>query len=175
MAGEIFAFETDVVSRAPSEVVYGLLANPSEHMEWAGRRAKKKNFRLVSVEAPDGVAQVGTEFSSVGADSAGTFNDRSRVTEATPSRVFAFETNARLERKKGATLEMHARHGYELQPESAGTRIRYGFAIDRVNYLPYWLKPWMRPFTRMVAGGYVKKNMENLAALAEERAGMGTG
>jgi hypothetical protein len=169
MAGEVFAFETHAVSHAPAEAVYALLANVREHMEWAGRRAKKPKFRLVNIEAPEGPAQVGAEFRSVGADSAGTFNDSSRVTEASAPRTFAFETDSRLERKKGAVLEMHNRHRYDLRPEGDATRIDYSFAVERASYLPYWLKPWMRPLTKSVAGGYVRKNLENLARLAEER------
>jgi len=170
MAREIFSFETSVVSRAPAEAVYALLANVREHMEWAGRRARKPTFRLVELEAPEGPAQVGTEFRSKGADSAGTFNDRSRVIEASPPRAFEFETDSLLERKRGAALEMHNRHRYDLRPEGDGTRVGYAFAVERTNYLPYWLKPWMRPLTKSMAGGYVRKNLENLAAMAEERA-----
>ena len=52
------------------QAVYDLLADLRSHLQWAGEQ-QAKNYRLVSMEAPDGPATVGTEFSTVGADPMG--------------------------------------------------------------------------------------------------------
>lgn len=172
MGGAFFAMRLSASAKAPAEAVYELLADLKQHLVWAGERAPKKSFRLLTLEAPDGAASVGTEFSSTGADSSGRFEDRSMVTEATAPRVFAFETDSRLARKKGEPLESHIVHRYELAPNGSGTTISYSISIERVNYLPYWLKPWFQPLSKMMVGSMGKKHLENLARMAEERSGV---
>ena len=100
-------------SQAPAEVVYDLLADIGSHLEWGGRM-QKKNYRLLSIQAPEGPASVGTEFSSSGADAMGTFDDSSVVTEATRPSLFEFVTEARLSTKKGKVVEWTLVHRYEI-------------------------------------------------------------
>jgi hypothetical protein len=38
-----------------------------------------------------------------------------------------------------------------------------------VNYVPYWLKPWARPVFRIYVNRADRKQLQNLARLAEER------
>jgi len=44
-------------------------------------------------------------------------------------------------------------------------------APPRVNYIPYWLQWWMRPISRPLINKADRKQLGNLARLAEERAG----
>jgi hypothetical protein len=60
-------------SEATAEAVYDLLADIRSHLEWAGTRQPKEHFRHLTIEAPEGPASVGTEFSSTGADPMGRF------------------------------------------------------------------------------------------------------
>ncbi len=51
-----FRFETSVAvtSEAPLQVVYDTIADLRAHLEWAGERASDDDFRLLTIEAPDG-------------------------------------------------------------------------------------------------------------------------
>jgi hypothetical protein len=117
-------------------------------------------------------AVVGTPFTSTGANFNGTFHDRSVVAEVLrPSRMI-IETDARLDRKHGKTWHAHFEHRYEIEPEGEGSRITYTETIRRVNYVPYWLRAWARPLFKPLVNRADAKQLENLARLAEERAGM---
>jgi hypothetical protein len=95
------------------------------HLEWSGERADDDKFKLLSLEAPDGPATVGTTFSSSGTADNGTFHDRSVVTEATRPHRFVIETDSRLERTRGRTWEVHFIHRYDIDPDADGSRIVY--------------------------------------------------
>jgi len=111
--------------RSPAEVVYDLLADLRSHLVWAGERQGKKT-RLVSLEAPEGPAGVGTEFRTEGTDPMGQFTDFSVVTEATRPRVFEFVTEACLQTKKGKRVDWTNVHRYELVSEGGSCCIRRG-------------------------------------------------
>ncbi|MGZ4631733.1 MAG: SRPBCC family protein [Actinomycetes bacterium] len=163
-------FTTSVTSAALPPTVYAVLADVRTHLHWAGTEAPDKNFRLLTVAGPDGVATVGTEFSSTGANGkADTFHDRSVVSEASAPRVFAFGTESRLERKHGKTWHTHFEHRYELQPAAEGTRITYTCDVQRGSYRPYWLHPMARPMTRFMVSRMMTKNLKNLARSAEQQ------
>lgn len=164
-----FRTQTTVVSEAPPEDVYAVIADLRQHLVWSGERAKDPTFKLLNLEAPGGTATVGTRFSSTGANFNGTFNDRSVVTEATPPSLFVIDTDARLDRKRGRTWKVHFEHRYDIEPEGTGSRITYTETITRLNYVPYWLKFWMRPLSRRVINSADRKQLANLARLAEER------
>ena len=170
-ASKPFRFQTSVsvVSAAPPELVYDIVADLPSHLEWMGERAPDRNFRLLTLVAPGEPATVGTTFASTGANNNGTFDDRSVVTEAARPHVFAFQTDARLDRKRGKPWEVHFTHRYDIRPTGGGSRITYTDTIDRVNYVPYWLQPWLRPLSRRMIERADTKNMENLARFAEER------
>ena len=166
-----FRFETSVsvTSAAPPEVVYDLVADLGSHLDWSGERASD-TFKLLTLDAPDGSATVGTRFASTGASDNGTFHDTSVVTEASRPTRFVFETDSRLERTHGKTWEVHFSHRYDIVPDGEGSRIVYTDTVQRVNYVPYWLQPWFRPITRRIIDRADTKQMGNLARLAEERA-----
>ena len=168
-----FTFETSVsvTSKAPPEAVYDLVADLRTHLEWSGERAESDTFKLLTLDAPAGPATVGTTFVSTGANGKDTFHDRSVVTEATRPSRFMFETDARLERQHRKPWEVRFSHRYDIQPVGPGSRITYTDTVRRVNYVPYWLQPWVRPVTRLMIRRADTKQMENLARLAEERSG----
>ena len=133
--------QTTVTSSAPPQVVYDTIADLRNHLDWSGERASSQTFKLLSIEAPDGPAAVGTAFTSSGAAENGTFHDRSEVTEATSPSAFVIETDAHLDRKRGKPWDAHFIHRYDVAPEGDGSRITYTETIERVNYVPYWLQP----------------------------------
>lgn len=166
----IITFAATVRSAAVPAVVYALLATPATHLEWAGDQAPNKAFRLLTLDAAAERATIGTRFVSTGAgDKRGamTFHDRSTVTEATPSTAFAFTTDAELVRKHRPTWKARFVHRYELDHEGAGTVVAYTCEVYPLNYRPYWLHPLVRPATGMMVPRVMRKNMQNLAEMAE--------
>jgi hypothetical protein len=167
----VFRTQTSVMSQAPPEAVYDTIADLRAHLMWSGDRASDDAFKLLSLETSDGAASVGTTFTSTGANFNGTFHDRSIVAEASRPSRFIIETDARLDRKRGKPWEVHFSHRYDIQPDGAGSRIVYTETVQRVNYVPYWLRFWMRPLSRMMINRADEKQLANLARLAEERSG----
>lgn len=161
--------------RAPAEAVYDLLADIPGHLEWAGRQ-QRKNYRLLSIDAPEGPARAGTEFVSTGADAMGTFADSSVVTEATRGRLFEFVTEAKLSTKKGKVVEWTTVHRYEIAPRADGCGIVYTFRTVRMSELPGALVafniPGLRAIGLRIGGSNLRRGFRNLARLAEERAGV---
>jgi hypothetical protein len=156
---------------APAEVVYDLLADLRTHAEWGGRRQKSKKFRLTSIEAPQGPAEVGTEFSSGGLDPTGTFTDSSVVTEATRPGTFEFVTEARLRPKRGESLDWTNVHRYEIERAGDGCRISYSQRVMRLSRMPWWTKGWAKGVAQRMSASYTRGGMRALARMAEERAG----
>jgi Polyketide cyclase / dehydrase and lipid transport len=165
-----FQTSVTVTSSAPPDAVYETVTDLNAHLIWSGDRAKDDGFRLLTLEAPDGAAQIGTEFSSTGANFNGTFHDRSVVTEASPPNVFIIQTEARLDRKRGKPWEVQFIHRYDIGADGDGSRITYTDTAHRMDYVPYWLQPWTRPFTRIAIRKGDTQQLTNLARLAEERA-----
>ena len=60
-------------------------------------------------------------------------------------------------------------HRYDITPEREGSRIVYTETIERVNYLPYWLQPVIRTTFRPWVNRADRKQLRNLARMAEER------
>jgi hypothetical protein len=168
-----YTTQTSVLSSAPPAVVYETVADLRNHLDWSGERASSDTFKLLSIEAPDGPATVGTVFTSSGAADNGTFHDRSVVTEATGLRTFVIETDAHLDRKRGKPWDAHFIHRYDISPEGDGSRITYTETIERVNYVPYWLQPVIRSLFKVYVNRADRKQLANLARLAEERSGSG--
>lgn len=165
--------QTSVKSSAPPDVVFETIADLRNHLDWSGERASSETFKLLSIDAPDGPAAVGTAFSSSGAADNGTFNDRSVVTEATSPTTFVIETDSQLDRKRGKPWDAHFIHRYDVTPEGEGSRITYTETIERVSYVPYWLQPGVRSIFKVYVNRADRKQLENLARLAEERSGSG--
>ncbi|HET8525809.1 MAG TPA: SRPBCC family protein [Actinomycetota bacterium] len=170
-ADKPFGFRTHptVTSSASPEAVYDVIADLRNHLQWSGDMAADDGFKMLSLDAPEGPAAAGTRFSSSGSAQKDTFRDRSVVTEATRPTVFVIETDATLERKSAPTWEAHFVHRYDITHEGGGSRIVYTETIERVNYLPYWLKPGIRTIFRPWVNRADRKQLQNLAWLAEER------
>ena len=166
----VFRSGTSVVSKAPPDVVYDTVTDLRAHLEWSGERAADDDFKMLSLDAPPGVARVGTEFTSSGSAENGTFHDRSVVSEAARPRVFVIDTDARLDRKRGATWIAHFTHRYDIEADGDGSRITYTETISGVNYVPYWLRWWARWAFRPYVNRADRKQLANLGRLAEERA-----
>lgn len=162
--------QTSTTSRAAPDDVWAVIAQLPLHLVWSGERASDETFKLLTLDAPVGVADVGTEFTSTGANFNGTFHDRSVVTEATRPSSFVIGTDALLDRKHGRTWSAHFEHRYDIAPVPDGSTITYTETITRVNYVPYWLTWWARPIFRPLVNRADRKQLENLARLAEEHA-----
>ena len=170
-ADKPFGFQThpSVTSSAPPEAVYDVIADLRNHVVWSGEMAASEGFRMLSLDAPEGPATVGTTFSSSGSAQKDTFHDLSVVTEANRPSRFTIETDATLERRSAPTWEGHFIHRYDITAEGAGSRIVYTETIERVNYVPYWLKPGIRTIFKPWVNSADRKQLRNLARLAEER------
>lgn len=162
-------------SRASAEQVFDVLADLRSHLSWAGER-QRGTTRLLTLEAPEGPATVGTEFATTGADPMGAFTDRSVVTEATRPSAFEFVTEARLVTKRGKVADWTNVHRYELTPSAGGCRITYTIRIARISSLPGVLALFnVRPLSAVVrkaSRGVFRRGLSNLAKVAEERVGV---
>jgi hypothetical protein len=167
----IVTFHASGTSTASPEDVYEILADVSTHLEWAGKQAPNKAFKLLSLDASKGRAAVGTTWASTGSNSKSgsmTFHDRSVVTDAAAPNRFAFVTDAHLERKNRKTWDVRFVHRYEVQPEGAGSRVTYEARVYPVNYRPYWLHPLIRPVTKKMVKIFAGKHIDNLSRMAEK-------
>ena len=169
----MYRTQTFVTSPAPPQTVYDTIAELRNHLDWSGERASSETFKLLSIDAPDGLATVGTVFTSSGEADNGTFHDRSVVTVAAGPTTFVIETDAHLDRKRGRPWDAHFIHRYDVTPEGDGSRITYTETIERVNYVPYWLQPGVRSIFKLYVNRADRKQLENLARLAEERLASG--
>jgi hypothetical protein len=165
-----FVTRTSVTSGAAPADVYATIADLRNHLEWSGERASDENFKLVELDAPPGPAAVGTTFTSSGTADNGTFHDRSEVTVADAPRAFVIETDAHLDRTRGRPWDAHFVHRYDVEPDGDGSRITYTETVERVSYVPYWLQPGIRTLFTVYVNRADRKQLANLARLAEERA-----
>lgn len=160
-------------STAAPETVFDLLADVRSHLEWGGRRQSKETYRLLSIEAPEDPATVGTEFSSTGADGMGRFADASIVTEAVRPGLFEFVTEARLTTKKGRVVEWTLVHRFEIAPKGSGSEIAYAVRTLRISELPGMLAmfntPGLRSLLLRAGRSNLTRGVRNLARMAEER------
>jgi hypothetical protein len=168
------ALRFEGTTRAPAEAVYDLLADLRSHMEWAGAR-QSETTRLLSMEAPDGPASVGTEFHTTGSDGkVARWIDRSVVTEATRPEVFEFVTEGRRDGKPGRPpWQATFAHRYEITPQDGGCTVTYTEEVTKLDGAPWPLTAPVinRPVWRMAAK-YMRRGFDGLLALAEERSGL---
>ncbi|MCA1832289.1 MAG: SRPBCC family protein [Actinomycetota bacterium] len=162
----IITFSASVPAKASHDAVYDVLSDLETHLTWAGEQAPNKKFRLLTMDAPGGRLGVGAQFSSTGANGSMTFQDRLTVVVADPGRAFGFDSDSKLLRKHGKTLLSRFAHRYSIRQD--GT-ISYTCDVWPQNYTPYWLTPWFRPMTKLMINRSIRKNMQNLARMAEER------
>lgn len=124
------------------------------------------------MEAPDRLADVGTEFRTTGIDPSGAFTDSSVVTEATRPEAFEFVTEARLRPKRGEILEWTNVHRYEIRPAGSGCVVSYGLRVMRLSRRPWWTKRATRGIAQRMSASYARGGIDNLARMSEERAGI---
>jgi hypothetical protein len=106
---------TSVTSSASPDGVYETIADLRNHLDWSGERASSDGFKLLTLDAPEGPAAIGTAFKSTGAADNGTFSDRSEVTVATRPTAFVIETDAHLDRTRGMPWDAHFVHRYDIE------------------------------------------------------------
>ena len=159
-------------SSATPEAVYAVLSDLHTHAVWGGER-QSDSTRIVSIDAPEGEASVGTEFQTVGTDPMGRFTDRSVVTTADRPTAFEFVTEASLLTKKGASVDWTNVHRYELRASDTGCDIGYTVRIARVSSLPGLLRvfnlPVLSGLAMKASASVGRRGVQNLAAMAEER------
>jgi hypothetical protein len=172
-AGRIDMADLTVSSRADvgPERIYRVLADLSTHTTWAGTMHQKKNFGLLSIDAPEGQAGVGSEFHSTGIDPMGSFSDRSVVTEATSPSVFEFVTEGHLTPKKvgRSPSDTTITYRFEIAREAEGSSVRYRAHVTRWTNAPALLTSrLLQPVARAAMKSYTKKMLRNLATYAAE-------
>jgi hypothetical protein len=160
---------------ASAETVFDLLADLQSHLEWAGQR-QLETTRLLTMEAPQGPAGVGTEFLTTGSDGkVARWSDRSVVTEAMRPEVFEFVTEGRREGKPGSRPWLStAVHRYGIALEPGGCRVTYTQDLTRLAGAPrILLAPGISWLLFRISAKYMRRGFEALLAMAEERAGTG--
>jgi hypothetical protein len=127
--------------RAPTEVVYDLLADLQSHLEWAGQR-QLETTRLLTLAAPPGPAGVGVEFFTTGSDGkVARWSDRSVVTEATRPEAFEFVTDGQRHGKPGRRPWLAtAVHRYMIAPQAGGCQVTYTEDLTRLEGAPWILR-----------------------------------
>ena len=164
----------DGTCRASAEQVYDLLADLRTHLEWAGER-QGATTRLLTMEAPAGAGEVGSEFFTTGSDGrVARWSDRSVVTEATRPEVFEFVTEGRRDGKPGRKPWLAtAVHRYEIASAGNGCRVTYTEDLTRLDGAPRIMVA--RGISRVVyrlSAKYMRRGFDAMLALAEERAGV---
>jgi hypothetical protein len=129
-------------SKASPEQVFDLLTNLSSHLEFNGND-QAPNFRLLTLESEQGLATVGSTFTSTGSIpfTRRRWADVSTVTEASRPRVFAFRTEATVPFEDGTRMEATLLHRYELTPAANGCRIDYTVEQTRLEH-GMWRLSW---------------------------------
>jgi hypothetical protein len=166
---EALRFHSTAASSASPQAVYDVLADLRTHLSWGGPGSANDSQCLISVDAPPGLATVGTSFTSTGRAGKDTFHDRSTVTTAVPGQRFGFSTQSRLERRRKAAWQAVFTHDFQLTSTATGSALSYTCAVHPVNYVPYWLQPGLKVLTRAMVTRIMTKNVRSLVRLAESR------
>jgi hypothetical protein len=171
--GRIEMADLTVSARAnvEPERLYRTLADLSTHTTWAGSMHRKKNFGLLTIDAPVAPAVVGTEFHSTGVDPMGSFSDRSVVTEATEPSAFEFVTEGHLEpKKKGKPAsETRITYRFDIVAQDAGSTVDYRVHLSQWTNAPVLLRSKiLRPIARSAMKSYAKKLLGNLTTYVSE-------
>lgn len=155
---------------ARPEDVYDILADLRTHLEWGGAR-QSSDFRLLSLEAAAGPANVGTTFSSTGTIpmSGRRWKDRSTVTAADRPGKFEFTTDAQAGERNAMTARY--RHRYEISPAAGGSRVTYTLTeLAIANPMLRMSLPGIRQMTWQVAiPMFAGRGLRSLLALAAQR------
>jgi Polyketide cyclase / dehydrase and lipid transport len=164
----IITFRVSVPSTASPDAIYRVLADLNTHLVWAGEQSPDKHFRLLAMEGALTPATVGDRFSSRGANMGSmVFADSSVVVEAERGVRFGFDTESVLERQYRPNWHARFASRYTITPDGNGSVLGYTCQVWPQNYVPFWLHRLMLPLTRVMVPRAIRKNMQNLAALAE--------
>jgi Polyketide cyclase / dehydrase and lipid transport len=159
-------------SRARPEQVFDVLADLRTHLEWAGKR-QFRSFRLLSLEAPGGPAQLGTRFASTGRIpmNRARFDNRNEVTEADRPRRFEVTTESTIAWRKRAPGAGSFVNAFEISPDGTGSRVIYRSAQLRFLEPPWGIRyPLLRNVTyRIWIPIWSRRGFRNLLRMAEER------
>lgn len=157
---------------APAEAVYDILADLRSHQHWAGER-QRRDFRLVTLDAPAGTASVGTTFSSTGTIpmSLRRWVDHSRVTVADRARAFEFVTDATAGSGPRAMTARYV-HRYDIAPAAGGSTITYTLTEEHAAHPMLRMGlPGIRGITwRFMVPMFAGRGVRNLARMAEAAA-----
>jgi hypothetical protein len=159
-------------SEASPEVVYDLLADVSSHLEWAGHR-QYKMFRLLTIDAPPGPAEVGTVFDSVGVIpmNSAQWQNHNTVTKADRPSVFEITTESRIPWPKRASGEGTFVNRFDIAQDGGGSRVTFTSRQLRFRNPPWGLRyPLLRSVTARVAIPFWHRHgFRKLLRMAEER------
>lgn len=132
----------------PAQAVFDVLANLPGHLGWGGVEAST----LLSMDAPAGQAEAGTEFTSTAEDAICRMRDSSVVTEAIRPSKFERVTDSVLESKKNRKpADWLLVHRYEIEPDGGQSDITYTCRLVRARALPGVLAIYGIPVLRSLA------------------------
>jgi hypothetical protein len=162
-------------SRARPEQVYDVLADLRTHLEWGGTR-QFRSFRLVTLDAPDGPAEVGARFASTGRIpmSRSRFDNLNEVTGAERPRLFEITTESTIPWPSRPAAEGSFVNIFEISPDGDGSRVVYTSKQLRFLEPPWGLRyPLLRNVTaRLWIPIWSRRGFRNLLRMAEERSAL---
>lgn len=154
---------------ASPEAVYDMLADLRSHLRWAGSE-QSGDFRLLSMEAPDGPAIEGTVFATTGTIpmSGKRWEDRSTVTVAARAKTFEFVTVGRVGSGPRAMVARYA-HRYEIASVEAGSTVTYTMTQEQIAnpFLRLGLPVMRQMMWRVGIPMFAGRGFRNLLADAE--------
>ncbi len=165
----MFRTQPSVTSTASPEAVYDVIADLRNHLVWSGERAEDEGFKMLTLDAPEGPATVGTSFTSSG------IRRQGHVPRPVGGHAVVAAAHVRHRDRRALGAQERQDVGGALLPSlrrragGDGSRIVYTETVERVNYVPYWLKPGIRTIFRPWVNRADRKQLRNLARLAEER------
>jgi hypothetical protein len=170
--GEDYYITASEWCAAPPEAVYRLLAQVRRHLDWGGRRLQGASQHLLAMDAPDGEAGPGAEWTSIGMTAGRAWHDHSHVTVAQPPRLFEFETEGRLEDAPNVEpVEGRWVHRYEISPDGSGCRITYRMKARLTMYTPRGHHSrYPAVVYRLILPTVVQQGVRSLGRMAEEDA-----
>ena len=157
---------------ASPDTVYETIAEVSSHLDWGGSK-QRRDFRLLSLDCPDGPASAGLTFESTGAIpmSSKRWEDRSTVTEAVRPRVFEFVTQSRA--GSGAKA-MTARfiNRYEIAAVDGRSKVTYTQTQEQISnpFLRLALPGLRQMMWRFGIPMFARRGFSNLIESAEAAA-----
>jgi hypothetical protein len=164
-----FEMVLDGHSDARPETVYGVLADLSTHLEWAGR-GQRRSFRLTSL-TPTGSLHIDSEFASTGTMpmTRTRSNDRSVVVRAEPGALLEFHTTSTATWRGGLHTEARWEHEYRIEPDGSGSRVTYRLRSAGLTGTPLRMRvPVMRTMTyRVMVPFLCRRGFNNLLRSAE--------